>query len=70
VRRIFYVLLNAATVLSLTLCVAAVALWVQSYWRTDRWMTEWPGRRYVALVANRGTFYLNLTAFDAVDNGQ
>jgi hypothetical protein len=27
-------LLNAATALSLVLCVAAVALWVRSYWRT------------------------------------
>ena len=28
-------LLNLLTVLSLVLCVAAVALWVRSYWRCD-----------------------------------
>jgi hypothetical protein len=69
-RRLLRILRNLATALSLVLCVAAVGLWVQSYWWTDRWMTEWHGRRYLALAANRGTFYLTWTAFDAGDNGQ
>jgi hypothetical protein len=33
--RLSRILLNAATVLSLVLCVAAVVLWVRSYWRSD-----------------------------------
>jgi hypothetical protein len=31
-RRLLRILLNAATVLSLVLCVAGVTLWVRSYW--------------------------------------
>jgi hypothetical protein len=36
VKRIFRILLNAATVRSLVLCVATVVLWVQDYFINDR----------------------------------
>src|SRR5205807_5271986 len=36
-RRLFRILLNAATVLSLLLCVATVVLWLRSYWVSDEW---------------------------------
>src|SRR5258706_3460241 len=35
-RRLLRILLNSATGLSLVLCMAAVALWVRSYWVEDR----------------------------------
>jgi hypothetical protein len=69
VKRLRRILLNAASVLSLVLCVAAVGLWLRSYWRTDRWRTDWHGSRYVVLAANRGTFYLTWTLVDANDTG-
>jgi hypothetical protein len=70
VRRLLRILINAATVVSLVLCVGAVVLWAQSYWWADRWLSESQGRRYVALAANRGTFYLTWTAIDARENGE
>jgi hypothetical protein len=36
-RRFSCILLNVATVLSLLLCVAAVAMWVRSYWISEQW---------------------------------
>jgi hypothetical protein len=35
-RPVLRILLNAATVLSLVLCMAAVAMWVRSHWVEDR----------------------------------
>jgi len=45
VKRLFRVLLNAATVLSLLLCAATVLLWVRSYFASD-WYC-FPARRVV-----------------------
>ena len=36
-RRPLRILLNAATVLSLVLCVVTVAAWVRSYWLSEMW---------------------------------
>jgi hypothetical protein len=36
-RPVLRILLNAATVLSLVLCLATVVLWVRSYWVSDEW---------------------------------
>jgi hypothetical protein len=53
-RRLLRILLNAATVLSLVLCVATVVFWLRSYWSYDRWgydlmrrfPTGWEQRSY------------------------
>jgi hypothetical protein len=44
VRRFLRILFNAATVLSLVLCVATAALWVRSYWRLDTFAWTRPPR--------------------------
>src|SRR5213075_685358 len=36
-RRPLRILLNAATLLSLLLCVVTVVLWLRSYWVSDEW---------------------------------
>jgi hypothetical protein len=43
-RRLLRILLNAAIVLSLMLCVAVVVLWVRGYWVTDA--VEWGRHNY------------------------
>jgi hypothetical protein len=41
-RRLPRILLNAATAVSLGLCVATTLLWVRSYWRVDFAERIWP----------------------------
>jgi hypothetical protein len=52
VRRFLRILLNAATVLSLLLCAAAVALWVRSYGRVDQF--AWKGEAACRVVRSEG----------------
>jgi hypothetical protein len=49
-RRLPRILLNAATALSLVLCVATVALWVRSYRLAD--VVGWTGRDRVAVATS------------------
>jgi hypothetical protein len=37
-KRLWRIILNGLTVLSLLLCVATVGLWVRSYWIADAWV--------------------------------
>ena len=64
-KRLRRILLNAATALSLLLCVATAVLWVRSYWATDNvsravvrddgntWESAWAGA-----TAGRGGLYV------------
>src|SRR5207248_1902672 len=49
VKRLFRILLKAATVLSLLLCVAAIALWLRSYFVVDS--VRWNGSRFFTKVS-------------------
>jgi hypothetical protein len=53
VRRLPRILLNAATVVSLVLCVATVVLWVLSFWRLDQGHAV-VGRQFFAANSARG----------------
>ena len=62
-RRLARILLTAVTVLSLLLCVAALALWVRSYWRGDRVDAVILGSEYrqtpgwmISVISGRGGF--------------
>jgi hypothetical protein len=57
VRRLLDILLDAATVLSLVLCVAAAVLWVRSYRSIDR-VTHTSARllESLALIRERGSW--------------
>jgi hypothetical protein len=62
-RRPLRILLNAATVLSLVLCVATAGLWVRSYWRFDDLGANSTWRdasgftqRVIRLGSNKGRF--------------
>jgi hypothetical protein len=59
VRRLLHILLNAATVLSLMLCVVAVVLWVRSYRSIDL-VTRASARLHRA-VSGGGLFLESLT---------
>jgi hypothetical protein len=58
-RRLLHILLNAATAMSLALCVVTAAIWVRSHYRYDRYNLSPPGRptrmleSYTDLVAWR-----------------
>ena len=49
-------LLNLLTVLSLLLCIAAVALWVRSYWYVD--VLRWPGGIVRSVGSHNGILVL------------
>ena len=54
-RRLLRILLNAATVLSVVLCVAAMAAWVRSYQARDYIYWSWARpRTQLAIVTYRG----------------
>jgi hypothetical protein len=66
-RRLLRILLNAATVLSLVLCVAMAVLWVRGYWTTDRLIrtSAWPigtgvEARTMDVIARRGRLGIHL----------
>ena len=40
VRRLVRILFNALTLLSLLLCLAAVGVWIRSYWWIDHYYSE------------------------------
>ena len=63
-------LLNLLALLSLLLCLAAVALWPRSYWRVHRVGYRWAGgggewHRDVSLACVAGQFSLTRSRFDA-----
>ena len=52
-KRFLRILFNAATALSLMLCVATVMLWVRSYWVDDRFFARYQ-LSYVDFASYRG----------------
>src|SRR3954462_9045084 len=62
------ILWNAAAILSLLLCLAAVVLWIRGYFVQDWWWyqhTDSVGRRYTAynFGSNRGLFQLSMADY-------
>jgi hypothetical protein len=55
VKRFLRILFNAATVLSLVLCIAAAALWVRSYWVADTYFVPSDPDTFVG--SSRGRFF-------------
>src|SRR3954464_306006 len=67
-RRLIRMLLNAAAVLSLLLCIATIILWVRSYWTMEGWRhgidKPLPGQRgYYScdLISSAGVLGLDVT---------
>src|SRR3954452_9463049 len=54
-RRPARILLNAATALSLVLCVAAAALWARSYFVADSVYSRSGATSHAALTSTKGT---------------
>ncbi|HEY7115987.1 MAG TPA: hypothetical protein VH475_05355 [Tepidisphaeraceae bacterium] len=70
-KRLLRILLNAATAVSLMLCVATIVLWVRSQWSSDelgyRYATVWkdqPAHREVVCQAFQGSIRVG-TILDA-----
>jgi hypothetical protein len=63
-RRLLRILLNAATAVSLVLCVAAVVLWVRSYRVADELTIAWPTQRDV-----RTDCYATVRLFASLGHG-
>jgi hypothetical protein len=62
-RRLLRFVLNAATTVSLVLCIATTVLWVRSYWYWDGYAAYWwdgvADHPFVATtIAERGSLYL------------
>jgi hypothetical protein len=57
-KRLFRILLNVATFLSLVLCVATMVLWARSYWRFDdvgNYATHRDARTYTQTLVRLGS---------------
>ena len=69
-RRLLRILLNAATVLSLVLCVVTMGAWVRSYQARDvMWWSLANPRMILGIATHRGGLFAGMTTpVDARDD--